>query len=55
MQYFIKKEEDPTQACRLALAMPKYLAKANKQRIFIMLDEFQELTWLNQFKDCVPF
>jgi hypothetical protein len=42
-------------ACGLALVMPKYLAKANKQRIFIMLDEFQELTWLSQFEDCVPF
>jgi hypothetical protein len=52
----IKKEKwwGPSSACELALVMPKLIAKANNQKIFLMLDEIQELTWLTPV-DCVPY
>jgi hypothetical protein len=52
----IEKEKwwGPSSACELALVMPKLIAKANNRKIFLMLDEIQELTWLTPV-DCVPY
>jgi hypothetical protein len=44
----------PSSACMDAILLPRDVAEANNQKIFLMLDEIQELTWLTPV-DCVPY